>query len=112
MPAWSILKLAGWRVSTFPAEYDVTDSVQITGGRDEEVELLLPFSKEAEQLYFDIELIRYVSSQILIAASSQLKMCFSANQPLEWTRKSSAALRASSLVAPLSLGVGAKGNDQ
>lgn len=56
--------------------YDIRCKIVHTksGGRDEEVELLLPFSKEAEQLYFDIELIRYVSSQILIAASSQLKI--------------------------------------
>ena len=40
--------------------------------REGEVELLLPFSKEAEQLYYDIDLIRYLSRQVLITASSAL----------------------------------------
>lgn len=42
-----------------------------TDGRDSDVELLLPFSKEAEQLIFDIELAQYLAQQVLIAASSQ-----------------------------------------
>lgn len=41
--------------------------------REGEVELLLPFSKEAEQLYYDIGLIRYLARQVLITASSPLK---------------------------------------
>lgn len=40
-------------------------------GRDNDFELLLPFSKEAEQLVFDIELVQYLAQQVLIAASSQ-----------------------------------------
>lgn len=40
-------------------------------GRDKDVELLLPFSKEADQLIFDIELVQYIAQQVLIAASSQ-----------------------------------------
>lgn len=39
-----------------------------------EVELLLPFSKEAEQLYFDIHLIQYIARRVLITASSPLKI--------------------------------------
>ena len=42
-----------------------------TDARDSDVELLLPFSKEAEQLVFDIELAQYLAQQVLIAASSQ-----------------------------------------
>ncbi|MCV2220646.1 hypothetical protein [Pseudomonas mercuritolerans] len=38
--------------------------------RDQDVELLLPFSKEADQLEFDIELVRYVAQQVLIAGSN------------------------------------------
>jgi hypothetical protein len=41
--------------------------------REGEVELLLPFSREAEQLYYDIDLICYLARQVLIAASSALK---------------------------------------
>lgn len=42
-----------------------------TDTRDNDLELLLPFSKEAEQLVFDIELAQYLAQQVLIAASSQ-----------------------------------------
>lgn len=41
-----------------------------TDSRTGELELLLPFSKEADQLYFDIELAQYVAQQVLIAAST------------------------------------------
>ena len=40
-------------------------------GRDNDLELLLPFSKEADLLVFDIELAQYLAQQVLIAASSQ-----------------------------------------
>ena len=40
---------------------------------DENPELLLPFSKEAEQLYFDIQLVRYLAQRVLIAASLPLQ---------------------------------------
>lgn len=39
-----------------------------------EIELLLPFSKEAEQLYFDIDLIQYLARQVLITASTLLQI--------------------------------------
>jgi hypothetical protein len=38
--------------------------------RNEEFELLLPFSKEAEQLAFDIELAQYVAQVVLISGST------------------------------------------
>lgn len=38
--------------------------------RSGELELLLPFSKEAEQLHFDIELAQYLAQRVLIAAST------------------------------------------
>lgn len=44
------------------------------GGQEGDVELLLPFSKEVELLYFDIELIQYVAQQVLIATSTLLKI--------------------------------------
>ncbi len=44
------------------------------GGSDGEVDLLLPFSKEAELLYFDIELIQYLARKVLIAGSSPLSL--------------------------------------
>lgn len=40
----------------------------------EEVDLLLPFSKEAEALSFDIELIEYVAQRVLIASSNPLRL--------------------------------------
>lgn len=43
------------------------------GHNEGEVALLLPFSKEAELLYFDIELIQYVAQQTLISGSSLLR---------------------------------------
>jgi hypothetical protein len=41
-----------------------------TDPRTNELELLLPFSKEAEQLDFDIELAQFLSRQVLVAASA------------------------------------------
>lgn len=43
-----------------------------TGGNGE-LDLLLPFSKEAESLIYDIELIQYISQQVLIAGSGPLR---------------------------------------
>lgn len=56
--------------------YDIRCKIVHTknDARDGEVELLLPFSKEAEQLYYDIELLRYLAGQVLISASSTLKL--------------------------------------
>jgi len=39
-----------------------------------EVELLLPFSIESDLLYFDIELIQFIARQVLIAASSPIRI--------------------------------------
>lgn len=41
--------------------------------RDGEIELLLPFTREAEQLSFDIELVQYLAQQVLIAAGTPFK---------------------------------------
>lgn len=43
-----------------------------TDAKNSEFELLLPFSKEAEQLAHDIELVQFVAQQVLIAASTPL----------------------------------------
>ena len=55
--------------------YDIRCKIVHTkGGGEGELELLLPFSKEAELLYYDIELIQYVARQVLIAASTPLRL--------------------------------------
>lgn len=41
-----------------------------TDSRDGDVELLLPFTPEAEQLSFDIELVQYLAQLILVAGST------------------------------------------
>lgn len=41
---------------------------------DTELDLLLPFSKEAELLGYDIDLIKYVAQQVLIASGRQLRV--------------------------------------
>jgi hypothetical protein len=41
-----------------------------TESKDGGVELLLPFSQEAEQLSFDIELVQYLAQMVLIAGST------------------------------------------
>lgn len=38
------------------------------------LDILLPFSKEAEQLVYDIELIQYLSQKVLISASTKLNI--------------------------------------
>ena len=56
--------------------YDIRCKIVHTKGLAAEgkVELLLPFSKEAELLYSDIDLLQYVARQVLIAASSALSL--------------------------------------
>lgn len=41
-------------------------------GQDNEVEVLLPFSKEADRLFYDLELVQFLARRVLIAASSPL----------------------------------------
>lgn len=41
-----------------------------TDPRTGDLELLLPFSKEADQLQFDIELVQYLAQQVLVSASA------------------------------------------
>lgn len=56
--------------------YEIRCKIVHTKGeaRDGEVELLLPFSKEADQLYYDIELIQYIAQRVLITASTPLRL--------------------------------------
>lgn len=51
--------------------YDIRCQIVHTknDSRDGELELLLPFSKEADQLYFDIELAQYLAHAVLVAGS-------------------------------------------
>lgn len=52
--------------------YDIRCKIVHTksDSRDGAIELLLPFTKEAEQLSFDIELVQYLAQSVLIAAST------------------------------------------
>lgn len=43
-------------------------------GGDGEIELLLPFSEEAELLQYDIELVQYIAQQVLIASSEDFRL--------------------------------------
>jgi hypothetical protein len=43
-----------------------------TDPRTGDLELLLPFSKEADQLLFDIELVQYLAQQVLVSASAAI----------------------------------------
>jgi hypothetical protein len=56
--------------------YDIRCKIVHTksGGPRGEVELLLPFSKEAELLYADIELIQFVAREVLVSASTPLRL--------------------------------------
>ncbi|MCQ8849822.1 hypothetical protein NQT74_14645 [Alteromonas stellipolaris] len=56
--------------------YDIRCKIVHTKGEssDGEVELLLPFSKEAELLFFDIELMQFVARKVLIAAGAPLSL--------------------------------------
>jgi hypothetical protein len=52
--------------------YDIRCKIVHTKGTGEEVELLLPFSKEAAMLGYDIELVQFIARKVLVAASSTL----------------------------------------
>ena len=56
--------------------YDIRCKIVHTksDAKDGSVELLLPFSKEAEQLFFDIELVQYLAQRVLISGSTQLHL--------------------------------------
>lgn len=55
--------------------YDIRCKIVHTKGEghEGETELLLPFSKEAELLLFDIELLQFIARKALIAASSPIR---------------------------------------
>jgi hypothetical protein len=44
-----------------------------TDAKNSEFELLLPFSKEAEQLTHDIDLVQFIAQQVLVAASTPFR---------------------------------------
>lgn len=56
--------------------YDIRCKIVHTKGESSEgeVELLLPFSKEAELLFYDIELMQYIARKVLIAAGAPLSL--------------------------------------
>lgn len=56
--------------------YDIRCKIVHTKGENSGggVDLLLPFSKEAELLFYDIELMQYVARKVLIAASAPLSI--------------------------------------
>lgn len=56
--------------------YDIRCKIVHTKGegREGEVDLLLPFSKEAELLFHDVELLQYLARQVLISASSPIRL--------------------------------------
>ena len=55
--------------------YDIRCKIVHTKGEahEGELELLLPFSKEADLLFQDIELLQYLARQVLISASSPIR---------------------------------------
>ncbi|MEO7300008.1 MAG: hypothetical protein ABI042_15685 [Verrucomicrobiota bacterium] len=54
--------------------YDIRCKVVHTksGAKEGELELLLPFSKEAGMLQYDIDLVQFIASKVLISASSTI----------------------------------------
>jgi hypothetical protein len=62
---------ADLRVDVAERMYDIRCKIvhMKNDSREGEVELLLPFSKEAEQLFFDIELAQFLAQSALIAGS-------------------------------------------
>lgn len=56
--------------------YDIRCKIVHTkaGVDDSSFELLLPFSKDAEQLHHDIELIRFIARSVLVAASVAINL--------------------------------------
>jgi len=56
--------------------YDIRCKIVHTknDSRDASVELLLPFTPEAEQLFHDIELVQFVAQKVLIAGGSPLNL--------------------------------------
>lgn len=69
-------KDADLRIPVADLIYDIRCKIVHTKGEssDGEVELLLPFSKEAELLFYDIELIQYVARNVLVAASAPMTL--------------------------------------
>jgi hypothetical protein len=81
-------KISGHRIVLTNPEVDLRNDVaeriydirckivhtkDIGEGEDETLNLLLPFSKEAELLYYDIELMQYIAQQVLIMSSTTFR---------------------------------------
>lgn len=56
--------------------YDIRCKIVHTksDSRDGAIELLLPFTREAEQLAYDIDLVQFIAQRVLIAGSSPLNL--------------------------------------
>ncbi len=56
--------------------YDIRCKIVHTkaDAKESELEILLPFSKEADLLYYDIDLLQFLSRKIIIASSIPLKL--------------------------------------
>ena len=69
-------KAADLRNATADLIYDIRCKIVHTKGEalEGDRELLLPFSKEAELLFHDIELLQYAASKVLVAASTPLSL--------------------------------------
>ena len=69
-------KEADLRNSVADLVYDIRCKIVHTKGEtnENEVDLLLPFSKEAELLYYDIELLHFIAKKVLIAASAPISL--------------------------------------
>lgn len=67
---------ADLRSSVAEVIYDIRCKIVHTKGESSEgeVELLLPFSKEAKLLFHDIELMKFVAQRVLIAASVPMSL--------------------------------------
>jgi hypothetical protein len=65
---------ADWRSDVADRVYDIRCKIVHTkhSGTGDDVELLLPFSKEADALVYDIQLVQFVARQVLVASSGQL----------------------------------------
>jgi hypothetical protein len=56
--------------------YDIRCKIVHTksGSHERDFELLLPFSREAESLYYDVDIVQWLAQRVLIAASSPLRL--------------------------------------
>ena len=64
--------------------YDIRCKIVHTKGDsdDGEVELLLPYSPEADRMHYEIDLVRFIARHVLIASSRRLEVAASHETPL------------------------------